>query len=106
MGVYVSGEALYDPRRSSVVVRPGPEPVATDGPFTETKEAIGGFYVIDVATGSRRSRSRTRSRSALDSRLRCCRSQSSDSGNALTWRPRRRRATGLVLTHSERRGPT
>jgi hypothetical protein len=61
MGVYVSGEALYDPRRSSVVVRPGPEPVDTDGPFTETKEAIGGFYVVDVATGSRRSRSRTRS---------------------------------------------
>jgi hypothetical protein len=23
--------------------------VATDGPFTETKEAIGGFYVVDVA---------------------------------------------------------
>jgi hypothetical protein len=48
LGVYVSGEALDDPRGSSVVVRPGDKPVVTDGPFTETKEAIGGFYVIDV----------------------------------------------------------
>jgi hypothetical protein len=49
LGVYVSGEALEDPRGSSVVVRPGEKPVVTDGPFTETKEAIGGFYVVDVA---------------------------------------------------------
>jgi hypothetical protein len=48
LGVYVSGEPLDDPRGSSVVVRPGDEPVVTDGPFAETKEAIGGFYVIDV----------------------------------------------------------
>ena len=48
LGVYVSGEALDDPR-SSVVVRPGENPIVTDGPFAETKEAIGGFYVIDVA---------------------------------------------------------
>jgi hypothetical protein len=48
LGVYVSGEALDDPR-SSVVVRPGETPIASDGPFTETKEAVGGFYVIDVA---------------------------------------------------------
>jgi hypothetical protein len=47
-GVYVSGEALDDPRGSSVVVRPGDTPIVSDGPFTETKEAIGGFYVIDV----------------------------------------------------------
>jgi hypothetical protein len=47
LGVYVSGEALDDPR-SSVVVRPGEKPVVSDGPFAETKEAIGGFYVIDV----------------------------------------------------------
>jgi hypothetical protein len=49
LGAYVSGEALDDPRGSSVVVRPGETPIVSDGPFTETKEAIGGFYVIDVA---------------------------------------------------------
>jgi hypothetical protein len=48
-GVYVSGEALDDPRKNSVVVRPGEAPIVSDGPFAETKEAIGGFYVIDVA---------------------------------------------------------
>jgi hypothetical protein len=47
LGVYVSGEALDDPR-SSIVVRPGEQPLVSDGPFAETKEAIGGFYVIDV----------------------------------------------------------
>jgi hypothetical protein len=46
--VYVTGFALDDPK-SSVVVRPGEKPVVTDGPFAETKEAIGGFYVVDVA---------------------------------------------------------
>ena len=49
LGVYVSGEALDDPRGSSLVVRPGEKPVVTDGPFAETKEAIGGFYVVDAA---------------------------------------------------------
>jgi hypothetical protein len=49
LGVYVSGEALDDPRGSSAVVRPGETPVVTDGPFAETKEAIGGFYIVDVA---------------------------------------------------------
>ena len=51
LGVYVSGEALDDPRGNAFVVRPGPQPTVTDGPFSETKEAIGGFYVVDVADG-------------------------------------------------------
>jgi hypothetical protein len=32
--------------RGAKVVRDG---VVTDGPFTETKEQVGGFYVVDVA---------------------------------------------------------
>jgi hypothetical protein len=48
LGAYVSGEALDDPRGTSAVVRPGETPIVSDGPFAETKEAIGGFYVIDV----------------------------------------------------------
>lgn len=28
----------------------GPNPVAVDGPFTETKEAVGGYYMIDCAS--------------------------------------------------------
>ena len=48
LGVYVSGEALEDPA-TGAVVRPGETPVVTDGPFAETKEALGGFYVVDVS---------------------------------------------------------
>ena len=45
-GAYVLGEAL-EGRASAAVVRPGEKPFVTDGPFAETKEAIGGFYVVE-----------------------------------------------------------
>ena len=48
-GAYVLGEALDD-AASAVVVRPGEKPMVTDGPFAETKEAVGGFYVVDCAS--------------------------------------------------------
>jgi hypothetical protein len=34
---------------TSVRVRGG-KPIVTDGPFAETREVLGGFYVIDVAS--------------------------------------------------------
>jgi hypothetical protein len=43
---WVTGDQLAPPRRArSVRVRKG-ERVVTDGPFAETKEAIGGFDLI------------------------------------------------------------
>jgi hypothetical protein len=48
-GAHVVGEALDDPS-TTVVVRPGEKPLVTDGPFAETKEGIGGFYVVDCAS--------------------------------------------------------
>ncbi len=45
-GAYVLGEAL-EGRDSAAVVRPGEKPFVTDGPFAETKEAVGGFYVVE-----------------------------------------------------------
>jgi hypothetical protein len=47
-GAYVAGEAL-EGMESWAVVRPGSDPIVTDGPFAETKEAVGGFYVVDCA---------------------------------------------------------
>lgn len=48
-GGMVSGEALQGTETATTVsVRDG-ERIVTDGPFIETKEVIGGFYVIDVA---------------------------------------------------------
>lgn len=48
-GALVAGEALQGAETASTVqVRDGKRIVA-DGPFIESKEVIGGFYVIDVA---------------------------------------------------------
>jgi hypothetical protein len=46
-GVYVAGEGLYPtPTATTVRVR-GDDRNVTDGPFAETKEQLGGFYVLD-----------------------------------------------------------
>jgi len=47
-GVLVAGDGLYPtPTATTVRVREGERNV-TDGPFAETKEQLGGFYVLDV----------------------------------------------------------
>jgi hypothetical protein len=47
-GVFVAGEGLYPtPTATTVRVREGDREV-TDGPFAESKEQLGGFYVLDV----------------------------------------------------------
>ncbi len=46
-GVFVSGEGLQDAdTATSVRIRNG-ETIITDGPFAETKEELGGFYLLD-----------------------------------------------------------
>jgi hypothetical protein len=45
-GVWVYGGGL-ERQRASIVARDG---MATDGPYPETKEVVGGFAVVDVAT--------------------------------------------------------
>ncbi|WP_261565072.1 YciI family protein [Frankia gtarii] len=49
-GVLVAAEGLDDPAQGVVVDFSGETPVVTDGPYGETKELFGGFYVIDVAS--------------------------------------------------------
>ena len=44
----VGGAALQHSRTAVVSDNRGDQPVVTDGPFIETKEALGGFYLIDV----------------------------------------------------------
>jgi hypothetical protein len=47
-GVHIAGEGLYPtPTATTVRVRDDERSV-TDGPFAETKEQLGGFYVLDV----------------------------------------------------------
>jgi hypothetical protein len=42
--------ARLQPTKSAATLHKGREPYVTDGPFAETKEAILGFYVVDVAS--------------------------------------------------------
>ncbi|MCW3820206.1 YciI family protein [Micromonospora sp. DR5-3] len=48
-GIFVSGESLAD-LVTATAVRVGPDgrQIVTDGPFAESREVLGGFYVIDV----------------------------------------------------------
>jgi hypothetical protein len=45
---FVFGGALHDPDAATVVHSSGGDPVMTDGPFVESKEHIGGFYIINA----------------------------------------------------------
>lgn len=47
-GVWVFAGGLLPPDTATVVRVDNGEVVTTDGPFAETKEQIGGFWVIDV----------------------------------------------------------
>src|SRR5829696_151339 len=47
-GAFVAGEALQPtPTATTIRVRDG-QTMTTDGPFAETKEGLGGFYLVDA----------------------------------------------------------
>ena len=47
---YVYGDPLDDPATARTIHFDGDGAMVTDGPFLETKEALGGFYVIEAAS--------------------------------------------------------
>ena len=47
-GIWVFAGGLQPPSSATVVRAQGGEVVTTDGPFAETKEQLGGFWIIDV----------------------------------------------------------
>jgi hypothetical protein len=47
-GVFVFGGGLHDQTATTTVDPRGGTPQVTDGPYLETKEYIGGFWVIEV----------------------------------------------------------
>lgn len=48
-GAFIAGEALHPSSTATTVrVRDG-RTVTTDGPFAETKEVLGGFYMVEAA---------------------------------------------------------
>jgi hypothetical protein len=48
-GAWVFAGGLHEPSSSTVVRKKGDEVLFTDGPFSEAKEHIGGFWVIKAA---------------------------------------------------------
>ncbi|OLF11352.1 YciI family protein [Actinophytocola xanthii] len=49
-GVLLAAEGLEDPAESVVVDYSSDPPVVTDGPYGETKELFGGFYILNVSS--------------------------------------------------------
>jgi hypothetical protein len=50
-GAYIAGEGLQpSATASSIHNQVGGEQIVSDGPFAETKEQLGGFYLIDCAS--------------------------------------------------------
>jgi hypothetical protein len=49
-GVFITAEGLDEPGKGVVVHFDGDAPVVTDGPYGETKELFGGFFLVDVAS--------------------------------------------------------
>jgi len=46
-GVFVGGDALEAPTTATTVRLRSGERLLTDGPFAETKEQLGGFYILN-----------------------------------------------------------
>jgi len=47
-GVLITCDGLHPPSTGARVTFAGGKPVVTDGPFTEAKEVLGGYWMIDV----------------------------------------------------------
>ena len=47
-GAFLAGEGLQPSTTASTVrIEEGKEPTVTDGPFAESKEQLGGFYLLE-----------------------------------------------------------
>jgi hypothetical protein len=46
-GCYVGGEALQPTATATTVRKKGGKVLTTDGPFAETREQLGGYYMVE-----------------------------------------------------------
>lgn len=49
-GVLVALDGLHPPAEGARVSFSGGKPTVTDGPFAESKEVVGGYWIIEVAS--------------------------------------------------------
>ncbi len=47
-GVLLALEGLHPTSEGAQITFPGGKPTVTDGPFSEAKEVVGGYWLIDV----------------------------------------------------------
>lgn len=48
-GVFEAGEGLQSPDTATTIdLQPGGDHIVTDGPFAETREQLGGYYLIEA----------------------------------------------------------
>ena len=47
-GLFLAGDALQPSQTATTVRLKGDERIVTDGPFAETREVLGGYYLIDA----------------------------------------------------------
>lgn len=48
-GILITAEGVHPSEKGAIVRKPrGASPAATDGPFTEAKEVIGGFALVNA----------------------------------------------------------
>ena len=48
-GAFVAGEGLQPSATATTVkIQEAGEPIVTDGPFAETKEQLGGYYLVEA----------------------------------------------------------
>src|SRR5262245_37219707 len=52
-GEFLSTNALGDPSQSTTLRSRGGKPQVSEGPFAETKEFMGGYYLLDVESKER-----------------------------------------------------
>jgi hypothetical protein len=52
-GELVAAEGLVDPSQAKTVGFKNGIPVATDGPFAESKESLAGYWIVDVDSEAR-----------------------------------------------------
>jgi hypothetical protein len=49
-GLWVFGGGLHEPSSATVVnATDSGDPIMTDGPFAETKEQLGGFWILELS---------------------------------------------------------
>ena len=83
-GVMAGGKGLEPPATATTVRFRGGERTVQDGPYADTKEQLGGFFIIDVPDLD----------AALDWAARCPVDRAGRSRSGRRWGAARRRPTG------------